>query len=258
MYYTVSGDCQSASTSISSACRLVCELGGQFGPSTTSASSFRAQQSERSSRHTRSLFWLCYTLDKETSLRTGHPPCLTQDYCDLSLTEDLDKLHGHDSMLLPATGPQLPGDPHLGMIQERSCRTLFSPRAHLYSDSELLHHIRQLDEELESWRLSITPPFRPRLHIPADGGGGGGGGSLIPPGMTTSQRVRLISLQLNYLHTLTTIHTTIRRCGDFDSDLPDDLHSVVHSSTDMSLEASRSTLRFLRAAIELWEEESVW
>lgn len=155
-------------------------------------------------------------------------------------------------MLLSETDPQLPGDPHLGMIQEKSCRLLFSPQAYVYNDSELLHYIRQLDEELESWRLSIAPPFRPRLSIPTECT------SLIPPEMTTSQRVRLINLQLNYLHTLTTIHTTIRRCGDFDSNLPDDLHSVVHSSTDMSLEASRSTLRFLRAAIDLWEEEVVW
>ncbi|EGX96052.1 hypothetical protein CCM_00707 [Cordyceps militaris CM01] len=40
----------------------------------------------------------------------------------------------------------------------------------------------------------------------------------------------------------------VRKCGASNEEtaLPEDLHSVVHSSVDLSLEAARSTLRFLR------------
>ena len=54
------------------------------------------------------------------------------------------------------------------------------------------------------------------------------------------------------------IHTMVRKCGDLERNLPDDLHSVVHSSADLSLEASRSIFRYMDTVVDFWQQESVW
>ncbi|SPO07034.1 uncharacterized protein DNG_09728 [Cephalotrichum gorgonifer] len=137
------------------------------------------------------------------------------------------------------------------MIKEKTCRLLYSPRALRISDSQLLLNIRQLDHELEQWRRSIPVSIRPRLTIRSDQ-------PLPSPDISTSQIMQHIKLQLDYHYTLTVIHTAVRRCGPTNEDesLPEDLHSVVHSSIDLSLEAGRSTLFFLRAAMDILEEEA--
>ncbi|KAK7415360.1 hypothetical protein QQZ08_012370 [Neonectria magnoliae] len=193
--------------------------------------------------HIRRLFWICYCFDKDTSLRTGIPPLLTYDYCEVGDPGEWSnqKSWYHQSR-----------DIYLARIKESAGRQLCSPRAFRYTEGELLSHVRQLDDELEEWRLSIEPPYRPRLSVPPDS-------SLsVPSAMRTEDRTRIIDLQLDYLFTMIYIHTTVRKCGDFERNLPDDLHSVVHSSADLSLEASRSIIRFLETVVDFWKEESVW
>lgn len=80
----------------------------------------------------------------------------------------------------------------------------------------------------------------------------------LPSSMSPEDRTRLINLQLDYLSTMINIHTLVRKCGDLERNLPDDLHSVVHSSADLSIEASRSIFRFLDTVVDFWKEDSVW
>ena len=56
---------------------------------------------EHEDRHLRHLFWLCYVLDKDISLRTGRPPVIADQFCDLTLPE------GYAQQPLPpqAAGP---------------------------------------------------------------------------------------------------------------------------------------------------------
>ncbi|KAL4800997.1 hypothetical protein BDV19DRAFT_384008 [Aspergillus venezuelensis] len=76
--------------------------------------------------------------------------------------------------------------------------------------------------------------------------------------MTLEDRTRTINLQLDYLFTMINIHTLVRKCGDLEANLPDDLHSVVHSSADLSIEASRSIFRFLPTVVDFWHGDSIW
>lgn len=193
--------------------------------------------------HIRRLFWLCYCFDKDVSLRTNSPPFLTSEHCDVS---------GPGEFSHQTTWYNESRDTDLAKIKEKAIRLLCSPWAFRYTESELIAHVRQLDDELEEWRLSIAPRHRPRLSIPADS-------SLsMPSTMSAESRTHIINLQLDYLFTMINIHTLVRKCGDFERNLPDDLHSVVHSSADLSIEASRSIFRFLGTVVDFWGQDSVW
>ncbi|KAK5636048.1 hypothetical protein RRF57_011760 [Xylaria bambusicola] len=227
------------------ACHMVCALGGHTcqpakhgGPDLTRA--------ERQGHHLRVLFWICYMFDKDMSLRSGQAPLLIEEYCDLTIPDccidcsaELQKLD--ESISSSKYYFCIPGDPALWCLKEKISRLLFSARALKLSDGELVLRIRQLDDDLESWRLSIPSEIRPKLSIP-------------PIQITPTQEAYITPelkchLQLEYHHLVTAIHTTVRRCGADNPDhrdLPDDIHNVIHSSCDLSLEASRSTITFLK------------
>ncbi|KAF5674149.1 hypothetical protein FCIRC_7844 [Fusarium circinatum] len=240
------GQCSEAAVSFASACRMVCDLGGHFPLSRPAIFPQHIPTLDDQTRlHTRNLFWICYCYDKDMSLRTDKPPLLTSDHCDISDAED-QTLWYHS----------LPRDTNLARIKENASNILCSPRAFKYTEGELLAHVRQLDDELEEWRLSISASYRPRLSISSDLVFG------LPASLSErdrmKQRTYFINLQLDYLFTIINIHTLVRKCGDLEENLPDDLHSVVHSSADLSIEASRSIFRILDQIVELWEEDALW
>ncbi|KAI0866528.1 hypothetical protein F4860DRAFT_457649 [Xylaria cubensis] len=247
-YYMFTGRIQSAALLHAIACRMVCALGGHThdltrhtGPELTWA--------QRQGYHLRMLFWSCYILDKDISLRSGQPPLLTEEYCDLTIPEICtsysDQLRGssNKTITIDRYHFHMQGNPGLCRLKEKIHRLLFSPHAFKLSDRELVLRIRQLDDDLESWRLSLPPEIRPKLSIPTI--------QTMPNQKSDNTLdIRHARLQLEYHHLVTAIHTTVRRCGaDYQehSDLPDDLHNVIHSSCDLSLEASRSTITFLKS-----------
>ncbi|KAM3468266.1 hypothetical protein MY5147_008114 [Beauveria neobassiana] len=193
---------------------------------------------DRKRQHVDNLFDLCYILDKNIALRFGRPPLLTEDYYDVNLASA-----APGSTELPH---DYPSDPKLNLVKERTCRLLYSPKAAKLSDGEILQYIRQLDQELEQWRLSVPRLIRPRLSIPPDF-------SPLIGESSRRQKKQLINLQLDYHYTMIAIHAMVRKCGaaNEEMELPEDLHSVVHSSVDISLEASRSTLTFLGLSLGL-------
>ncbi|KAM0236642.1 hypothetical protein ACHAP5_009278 [Fusarium lateritium] len=202
------------------ACRMVFTLGGHTNIRVKPWKS-PITRAERERRQLRMLFWLCYIFDKDVALRTGQPPLMSDDYCDLTLPEDYLSCYTYlpelDDNLPPMAfdggglTPHLPGDPRLSHIKERTSRLLYSAQAAKKTPSQLLRDIRELDEELEAWRISIPPAFRPTLSI-HDG-----------------SRVDL-----------------------------EGWGPGVASSIALSLEASRSTLVYLRAAMFGLAGEAFW
>ncbi|KAI6779229.1 uncharacterized protein J7T54_007756 [Emericellopsis cladophorae] len=223
---------------------MVCDLGGHAPLKSLNILPQHIPAFDETTRsHIRKLFWLCYCFDKDASLRTGRPPLLSYEYCDVG---DPSELRDQKSWY------KQPRNIYLAVIKERANRLLCSPRAFQQTEGELLAHVRQLDDELEEWRLSIEPPYRPRLSIPPDS-------SLsVPSAMRAEDRTHIINLQLDYLFTMIHIHTMVRKCGDLEQNLPDDLHSAVESSADLSLEAGRSIFRFFDTIIGFWQQESMW
>lgn len=255
---TFHGHWQDAAFFHSIACRIVCSLKGHIVQPTAQSGSDSPSGRLGESHHIRVLFWLCYMLDKDISLRTGNPPLLIDDYCDL---EPLDTPTNYFNYLpslpkSPSTEesyeniiPFLPADPHLSHLKEKVYLQLYSARAIKDNDNQLLLHIRELDDQIECWRSSIPLNFRPALSMsqttPPD-----------PSEQCIPYIIRCMSLQLDYHHLVTIIHTTVRKCTVDSSDGVRDLHDVVHSSFDLSLEASRSTFWCLRVLIGIIAEDA--
>ncbi|KAJ4256930.1 hypothetical protein NW762_009026 [Fusarium torreyae] len=201
------------------------------------------------------LFWLCYIFDKDIALRTGQLPIISNEYCDLTLPDNymdcydylpkLDKDMNAFSFGADSLVPHMPGDPRLSILKDKTSRLLYSNQAAQTSDAEMLRIIRELDEELEAWRLSIPSAFRPALSI------------LNRPqisllGMGHLHSMRHITLQLEYHYLMTYIHGATARCHgpkrEEDSQVRDWTIGI-RSSMALSLEASRSTLVYLRTAV---------
>ncbi|EEY20274.1 C6 zinc finger domain-containing protein [Verticillium alfalfae VaMs.102] len=78
----------------------------------------------------------------------------------------------------------------------------------------------------------------------------------LPKGLETSDSAENQDIHLMMESTFRLPSDPLRRSGTAkgDESLPEDLHKVVHSSVDISLEAGRSTLIFLKASVDVLEE----
>jgi hypothetical protein len=198
-------------------------------------------------KHLRNLFWLGYIFDKEISLRTGQPPVIDDEQCDLTLPENYD-----DSQRRMEEGwiPEFPGDLRLSILKGKTSKLLYSMKALRKSDADLLRDIRQLDDDLEAWRLSIDPRIRPTLscrsEIPSFG-----------PEFTLSQSMHIMMTNFEYYYLTATIHRASGRCLSWAHSESGDMEGV-SSSLALSVEASRSTLVYLRANVQYLSSDSFW
>jgi len=253
-YRAATGQWQCSDLLSSLACRMVCDLAGHTQQ--LIEQTHRGEASADSQRHRRRMaFWWCYALDKDGSLRSGQPPILVGDYYDLTLPDVCTGSGGGPS----ATAVESEDfaccvslDPSLSILKERIFHLLYTPRASEIHDRQLVLNMRHLDDELEQWRLSIPAEMRPRLSVSS-------AQPLVAPGTGCSREGERVKLQLEHLYILTAIHAAVRRAGATIGEgerLPDDLHSVIHSSVDITLEAGRSTLLCLEASMERLQEDA--
>lgn len=223
LYQLFLGQVQSSAMLLAFACRVMFMLGGhklsnaswlptadsRSGSGTTTPCPAPVGIADRKRQHLRKLFWLCYSVDTDISLRTGQPPSIDDDHCDLSLPPGyleiqyldrrelaaLKERHFHcsshpfhsssgapsyaahsstsmntgytsDAQIDESWIPVLPGDLRLTLIKSKTCKLLYSASALRKSDAELLRDIRELDDELERWRLSVPERYRPTLSLP--------------------------------------------------------------------------------------------
>lgn len=199
--------------------------------------------------HLRNLFWLCYTIDIEISLRSGQPPSINDAYCDLTLPPRYVEMQYAD--LFPEVPidddlivPLFPGDLRLAIIKMRAYNALYSVKALHKSDAELLKDIRELDDELEHWRMSVPPRFRPTLSF-----------SHETPVIDKS--MKSLILRLEYHHCVAAIHRVSGRCRAWAGGQSGEMDGV-SSSLALSVEASRSSLKYLRTAAHTLPGELFW
>jgi hypothetical protein len=224
------------------AARQIFMLGANLNHNRTAPVSERSLKRQK---HLRNLFWICYTLDKDVSLRTGQPPVIADEDCDLTMPEgyidrafnDPDK---DDNQLLE---PVFPFDLRLSMIKSRTKSHLYSVSAMQKSDADLLKSIRELDDELEEWRLSIPPQWRPTMSFSQE---------TSDPNMS----MHSVMLRVNYYLCMSVIHQASSRCKAWMQGTG--MMDGVSSSLALSVEASRSTLCYLGAAKEVLVEGVFW
>ena len=206
---------------------------------------------QRMDHQLRNLFWVCYALDKELSLRTGQPPSINDDHCDLSLPDDYGKhlqyqfkIHhvSRESMIeIP-----LLGDFRLSKIKAKAYTMLYSTRALQKSDAEILKAIRELDNELETWRVSLPQKCRPTLSF-----------SKGSPITEEDLDMQAVMLRLEYHHCMATIHHASGRCVAW-TNHHNGIMEGVSSSLALSVEASRSSLAYLQTAQHVLPADSFW
>jgi hypothetical protein len=199
---------------LSFATRLVFHLGGHT----------RRSEMEPSLRnsHNRKLFWLCYILNYECSLRTGLPPNFNDEDCDLTMPQTP---HGLSSS--PGSNTLASfflAFARLAVVESQIFRRLYSVSSQQKTDAELLGTIRDLDELLEDWKYSIPEEARPGFT----------------PRATDAVNMPSSILQLNYHFCMATIHQASGRCTFWTQNLNT---RELGSSLAVSVEASRSLLR---------------
>ncbi|KAJ6012637.1 hypothetical protein N7522_002992 [Penicillium canescens] len=189
-------------------------------------------------QHLRSLFWFCYTLDKDLALRTGQPHCLRDDDCVLDIPPTYkENLHlcldySPGTADTNISGPIYPSDLRLSKIKSRTFAALYSHKAFHKSDVNLLRSIRELDEELECWRISLPGNLRPQLSF--------------APTHSKPKNTYIVLTHMNYYCCVNLIHLAGGRCSAWRSTSPVvGMLDGLHSSLALSVEASRSLLLFL-------------
>lgn len=205
---------------------------------------------EREDRQLRLLFWLGYSFDKEIAIRTGQPPVIPEDYCDLTLPDGYLESHfalHHAGIVDDMQTPCLIGDLRLDLIKAKAIRNLYSASASKLTDAELIRTIRELDEDLENWRLSIPEQFAPALVLPKD--------IAISEELNRERSMLHIGLHLDYLHLLNTIHWASGRCLVSSQE---GLNFGVNSSLDLTIEASRSIIIYLSSTAHRVVGEAFW
>lgn len=228
-------------------------LGGHLNVPSASDNPETDSRKQHEGRHLRTLFWMCYIFDKEITLRTSHPPSLTDSYCDLTPpSSDLTCLALNDHN--ETTPLYLHGDIGLSHLKGKASHLLYSTQASQKSTAALLRNIRELDSELEEWRLSLPPKERPSLSISRT--------SHFPVHeMQLPYRMRAILLHLEYFYLLIAIHHASGRCTIPSSQYghPEESSTfVLKTSLALALEASRCILTYLRATTSHLAPEAFW
>lgn len=203
----------------------------------------------------RKLFWMIYCNDKEISLRTGQPPSINDDDCDLTLPHGyldfkyVDDIPEFENLFLDDTAvPLLPGDVRLDIIKSKTYTLLYSARAMRKSDAEVIRDIRQLDDELEAWRLSVPPGFRPSLSLREE---------QQQPDLSELRKMERFMINVEYHHLVATIHEATGRCRSWTNRQSFEMEGV-SSSLELAVEASRSTMFYLRAIVHSLMGEVFW
>lgn len=178
----------------------------------------------------RDLFWICYSLDKEITFRTGRPPIISDMSCDLTFPAYFLKqisLGSHSVW-------RLPSDLRLSIIKSKAYEKLYSPQSSHKSDAEVLKDVRELDHLLENWRLSLPAGSRPTLSLSDN--------SSVKLNVP-SWNISALMVRLEYYHCVTTIHqaSSCRKSLSHKHHLDEGLRS----SIELALQSSRCQLFYL-------------
>ncbi|KIX03170.1 uncharacterized protein Z518_06721 [Rhinocladiella mackenziei CBS 650.93] len=198
----------------------------------------------RTALHRRDIFWICYSIDREITFRTGRPPIINDTSCDVTLP----KYYLEQTTPEFAGVPRIPGDLRLSLIKSKAYEKLYSPHALRKSDAELLKDIRELDHLLETWRQSLPPKTRPTFSF-----------SQELPNISPERdepNIPAFLLRLEYHHCMTTIHQASSRCKNWAENQR--VSEALGSSLDLALESSRSLLLYLHSSERFMMPHLFW
>ncbi|KAL3478305.1 hypothetical protein BJX99DRAFT_107793 [Aspergillus californicus] len=198
----ISADMLKIELLLSSASRYIFHLKGNVYPKDT-----QRPDPLRAKHHVRTLFWICFGIDKISGLRTGLQPLFNPTTCDLTLPD----IHGPGDIIFHTLV-------RLCLVQSEIYTGLYCVPAMAKSDAELLASIRSLDSALDAWRSSV-PVFA------ADPDSEAGMADFV--------------FQMQYHYCMAAIHQTSSRCTAW---VANQDTRAAGSSLAISIAASRSVL----------------
>ncbi|KAE8132849.1 hypothetical protein BDV38DRAFT_287324 [Aspergillus pseudotamarii] len=202
--------------------------------------------------HLRSLFWTAYVIDKELSIRMGQPAAIQDEACDLTIPPGYGDLLS-SLPLFRGQGQTEPAgylyltDLRLIQIKARIYDAIYSQPAISKADADLFKVIRDLDEELEMWRLSLPAQYRPSLSS----------ANQQVTNITPPFIVHAINLQMDYYHCVTMIHRACARSKVWQSSSPTVPQGIL-TSFKLAVESSRTCLNLLKALLPRLPEGTFW
>ncbi|KAJ5288686.1 transcriptional regulator family: Fungal Specific TF [Penicillium angulare] len=185
-------------------------------------------------RHLRALFWLCYGIDSELSIRNGRPPLLNHDHCDLDLPVNYaQKSKEQHFYWKPLCSDELlyPSDLRFNLIKTKIYAMLYSEKNAPQSEAGRIQLIRELDNELSDLRSEFPVNCRPDVFATEN----------TPKYVFHDLSIRGVSIHLEYYYCLGQIHGAnnpynISAAGS---------HLPLPSSAEITYEAARSTLIYI-------------
>jgi hypothetical protein len=196
--------------------------------------------------HIRKMFWGLYSIDKDLCFRTLRPPVINDDDCDMDIGPTPHVILSETFLEgSPDTPAFYPADVRLSILKGKIYKSLYSTKASRNSDTELFRAIRELDEELDAWKSELPVIYRPARSPVRD------------VSTHVTENVRLLLLHLEYYQCLSMIHRASARCSTRDES-NGQRDSALQLSSDLCLEASRSTIHYLEASRQLPRGESFW
>lgn len=236
-FHLFSGNIQAGVMSNALAARYVLWLGGNTRECFYNACEFMTTGNEKCRRHhhLRNLFWICYQQDKELCLRSGQPPTLSEYNCDQDLPIGWQEAYNISFTQQKFQNPVFPGDLRLSQIKSKAYIDLYSRRALEKDGALILNDIRELDADLEKWRMEIPADYRPTLLFSQD--------TTQMPGRLD---IRTLMIRLEYHYCVSYIHQACVRFGS-GSGAQDQETQGVSSSLTLAIAACRSSLYYLVA-----------
>ncbi|KAJ5741523.1 hypothetical protein N7533_010932 [Penicillium manginii] len=170
-------------------------------------------------------------MDKELCLRTGSPPLLAYNHCDLAIPDNLlfsqSTSLGYPEICFSAMV-------QLSVIQGRIYDQLYTPSAHQLVEADVLRNIRALDEQLEKWRLSLPVTIRPTT-------------STITTANDVKSNEYLMLFQIQWHYWMIMIHQASSRCVTWKSSHANGLNSSL-----------RITVQFARSLLQKFSDAQLY
>ncbi|KAJ5670733.1 transcriptional regulator family: Fungal Specific TF [Penicillium maclennaniae] len=229
IYICPLGQPQSAEPLLGMAVQVLYNLGGH-----KVRASREFQGRPQHNQHLRALFWLCYGMDKEFSIRKGQPPLLNDADCDLELPAKYAlKPSENHFYFKPLSSQELlyPSDLRFSLLKTKIFRLLYSREGQAHSEARRLQLIRELDDELSALKMEYPVECRPDAFATQS----------APDYLFHDLSIRGVSIHLEYYYCLGKIHGA----SDLYNIPTMQNWSPLPSSAEICYEAARSTLIYM-------------
>ncbi|KAB8209522.1 hypothetical protein BDV34DRAFT_16899 [Aspergillus parasiticus] len=198
-------------------------------------------------QHVRALFWLCYAIDKEMSLRECKTPLINDADCDLYLPAAYVSTSSDRSFFPePLSTKELlfPSDLRLALIKSKIQHLLYSDHGIAQPEARRIQYIRELDQELSDIKSNFPVTCQPEDVLDRS----------VPDSLLHDLSLRGVNIHLEYYYCLAKIHGASNNGG-----IPSPQSwSSLPSSMEICHQSARSTLLYLGRVRHLIMPETFW